>query len=279
MKGEISLKILKGVSIEGTVDRALLDDCCMLSRYGEVYDCIDGVMHPNPGTEETQYDEIERTVDWILSIPFYKMIGDCTHWIEIKVAKYLKEFPDSTLDEVILNTMYTDLYEPCDMCKNIFADIYDMFTSSLQSIEAYANSDDIVLARKITTWLNENFLRVRTGGKFNPEGADAIYFRISSHGYDWHRVIVDFLWDTFGEPNKMPKQIWIGTDAETNPPERVYFNGTPEELFNQYDERVYASYNDKRRSTLERYKNIVNKDILKYRIDKQFLAVSKIKYE
>lgn len=273
------MKILKDVKIEGSVDRTLLGECCMLSRYGEVYDCIDNAMHPNPGTEETQYDEIERTIDWILSIPFYEMVITCTEWIQVKVAKYLKEFPNSTLDEVILNTMYTDLYEPCDACKDIFADIYDLYTSGLQSVDAYANSDDISIARKITTWLNENFLRVRAGGKFNPEGANAIYFRISSHGYDWHRTIVDFLWDTFGDPNKMPNKIWIGHDAETNPPEIVLFDGTPDELFNQYDTSIFASYDKKRKAILKRYGNIMNRDMLKYRIDKAFLPVTKIKYE
>ena len=99
----------------------------------------------------------------------------------------------------------------------------------------------MLLAKHITEFLNENFLRVRAGGKLNPEGADAIYFRISSHGYNWHSVIVDFLWDTFGEPSKMPKRIVVCHDAETNPPEVILFDGTPQELFEQYDDKVFAS--------------------------------------
>lgn len=159
------MKILKGIKIEGSVDRTLLGECCMLSKYGEIYDCIDNVMHPNPGTEETQYDEIERTIDWILRVPFYKMVSDCTHWIEIKTAKYLKEFPESSLDDVILNIMYSDLYTPCKMCTDIFEDTYNDFVFGHRDINAYANSDDIEISRKITNWLNENFLRVRAGGK------------------------------------------------------------------------------------------------------------------
>lgn len=31
----------------------------MLDRYGDVYPTIDNKMHPNPGTEEDEYSEIE----------------------------------------------------------------------------------------------------------------------------------------------------------------------------------------------------------------------------
>ena len=42
----------------------------MLHRNGTVYPCIDNRYHPNPGTEETEYDEIERPVDWLIANGF-----------------------------------------------------------------------------------------------------------------------------------------------------------------------------------------------------------------
>ena len=79
-------------------------------------------------------------------------------------------------------------------------------------------------------------------GSVFPVGEDSIYFRISSHDYDWYRTIIDFLWDAFGDTNKMPSRIWIGHDAETNPPEVVLFDGTPNELFEKFDENSRFSY-------------------------------------
>lgn len=90
---------------------------------------------------------------------------------------------------------------------------------------------------------------------------------------------MDFLWDTFKNPDAMPHKIWVGHDAETNPPETVLFEGTPQELFSTYDTSIFANYQMKRHRVMSRYGNIVNRDTLKYRIDKSFLGVTKIKYE
>ena len=261
------------------IDRNMGGECYMLSKYGEVYDCIDGTFHPNPGTEETKYSEIERTIDWIMRVPFYQIIEHCKVWLKIRVAQEMYEFPNESLDDIILNVMYSDLYEPCNLCLDTIKECYEEFIDDPFKIDSYAHSNDIKVASEITSWLNETFTRVRIGGKFNPNGKDAIYFRISSHGYDWHRTIVDFLWDKYGDTKKMPRYIWIGHDAETNPPEVTLFDGTPEELFNQYDDKIFSNYQLKREKTVDRYKLGINKDNLKYKLDKLFSSCSKIKYQ
>ena len=207
----------------------------MLDKYGNVYPCIDNAYHPNPGTEEDGYSEIERTVDWLYANNINRIKPSLDKWVQYRVAYELDSDPDASFEDVVMNVMYSDLYDPCEATLNAIELAYT------ETLESWLDYDEMLLAKHITEFLNENFLRVRAGGKLNPEGADAIYFRISSHGYNWHNVIVDFLWDTFGEPSKMPKRIWVGHDAETNPPEVTLFDGTPQELFEQYDDKVFAS--------------------------------------
>lgn len=164
-------------------------------------------------------------------------------WVAIRVAYEVGEVGDDiniSYDDTVLNVMYSDLYQPCENTLSAINKAYETCQDSNSRV-AYVYTDEVDVARKITSYLNENFLRVRAGGKLNPQGTNSIYFRISSHGYDWHNVIVDFLWDTFQSPKDMPSTIWIGHDAETNPPETVLFEGTPDELLELYDSTVFAS--------------------------------------
>jgi len=218
---------------------SIMGECVMLNRYGDVLECIDSLYHPNPGTEEDGYSEIERTVDWFYLNNIKRIKPILDKWIKCRVAYELDSDPDISFEDLVMNVMYSDLYDTCQATINAISDAYDD-----EDISDWLDYDEIDFARQITEYLNENFLRVRAGGKLNPEGSDSIYFRISSHGYDWHNLIIDFLWDTFGEPSKMPKRICVCHDAETNPPEVILFDGTPQELFEKYDNKVFASKKD-----------------------------------
>lgn len=211
----------------------VMGECVMLDRDGNVYECIDNAYHPNPGTEDTGYDEIERTVDWLYQNKVRSVYRLLDLWIAARVQEELEDTPSESLESVIYNVMFCDLYTPCDATKSAIRRAYE----SRKPIEY----DSISLAGQIAHFLNNKFLRVRAGGKLNPEGSDSIYFRISSKGYDWHPVIIDFLWDTFGDPDAMPSYIWIGHDAETNPPEVTLFEGSPKDLLEKYDEKIFAN--------------------------------------
>lgn len=227
-------------------------ECVMLNKYGEVYPCVDNVMHPNPGTEADEYSEIERTVDWLYRHNIERIKPALCEWIRCRVANEFVDNNDISDEECVVNVMYSDLYEPCDSVKLEIKKVLDEYRDDPELAEDECELDELSISRKIARYLNENFLRVRAGGKLNPEGTDTIYFRISSHGYDWHRVIVDFLWDTFGNTSNMPKYIWIGHDAETNPPETVLFEGTPSQLLDSF-EKICASWETTKASTQSNY--------------------------
>lgn len=234
------MKILEGRTGTGFTVKG---EAVMLDKYGDVYPVIDNVMHPNPGTKSDGYSEIERTIDWLYSINATRVKKLLDEWVKIRVAFEMDYDPEESENEIIKNVMYSDLYDPCQAAvesvkKSIQVLKYrpDVFNDILSD-----SSRELEVAEKIVMYLNENFLRVRAGGKLNPEGANAIYFRISSHGYDWHRVIVDFLWNTFGSPDKMPMRVWIGHDKETNPPETILFDVTPQELFDKFDDKIFES--------------------------------------
>lgn len=220
-------------------------DCVMLHRNGTVYQCIDNKYHPNPGTEETEYDEIERPVDWLIANGFLSStIGDQIDlWLKARIAILIEDEgfdEDADMDEVVNSIMYSDDYRVDPKTRQLIEDIY--FWMDLDNnLESSLELDELEYARKIARFINENFLRIRAGGKLNPDGTNSIYFRISSHGFNWRRNIEDFLWDTFDSPDKMPNYIWIGHDAETNPPEVTLFEGTPDDFIEQFDSKIAAS--------------------------------------
>lgn len=77
-----------------------------------------------------------------------------------------------------------------------FDDIVDVVLSygsaSEQAIaQKYLDTEDETLAQQILSIYYNNWCKVRTWGNFNEE----VTFRINSDGYDWYRVIIDFLLD------------------------------------------------------------------------------------
>lgn len=216
-------------------------EAVMLSRYGEVYPTIDNKYHPNPGLKEEGYPEIERTVDWLYRNGLSDIFSKLDDWVMVRVARILAEGEFTEYSDIVKEVFYSDTYSPCQKSLDSVKNSLDYFDSNLDEISRWNLKSEIEISEKIVKYLNEKFLRVRAGGKLNPEGANAIYFRISSHGYDWHSTISDFLWDTFGGLNKMPRKIWIGHDAETNPPETTLFEGPPEDLFEGFDNLRFES--------------------------------------
>lgn len=217
-------------------------DCAMIQKYGEVFPCIDNKYHPNTGEA---YSEIERVVDWLFE---YDPIPELTDWVNFRVAEEYFDpvaednYSDDDLkDEILLDVMYCDIYQPCQATVDAVNTAVDACKNPATR-RKFAAQDIDEIQEKIADHLNENYLRVRAGGKLNPEGTDSIYFRISSHGYAWNDEIEDFLWNTFENVNLMPQYIWIGHDGETNPPEITLYEGTPEDLLGVADNKVYASH-------------------------------------
>ena len=77
-----------------------------------------------------------------------------------------------------------------------FDEIVDVVLSygsaSEQAIaQKYLDTEDETLAQQVLSIYYNNWCKVRTWGNFNEE----VTFRINSDGYDWYRVIIDFLLD------------------------------------------------------------------------------------
>ena len=86
------------------------------------------------------------------------------------------------------------------------------FDEKLEELEDYSGSE-------INEPLNQEFMRVRYGGEYDTNSSNKeIYFRISSTGFEWNRVIDKFLSD-FGRTVTM---ITIEKDAESTGSNNVY---------------------------------------------------------
>lgn len=254
-------------------------DAVMLSKYGDLYNVIDNAYHPNPGTREDGFSEIERCIDWIVRNNIHGVDAQIKDWLILRILNIDEEYNLETLsdDEIIEEIFYCDASLICNQLKSQVSQIVD----DIKSIDfddnpyiEYADKSEIDVAEQIADFINEKFLRIRAGGKLNPEGTDSLYFRISSHGFDWNRVITEFLWDYFKSEKNMPKQIVICHDAETNPPEIILFDGTPETLFRDFDTAKFESYKKKRNSV-----NISNNDRKSDALNKIFIkTVNKKKF-
>lgn len=245
-------------------DIMIKDKVVMIDRYGDVYPAIDRLYHPNPGEANS---EIERCVDWIIGNNITGIDDVVSDWIKTRVSQYFyDEGYTDDLDEVVFNVMYSDSYIPDDKTVDKIRDAMND-----PNIEDYITHGEDKLSQRIADFINEKFLRVRLGGKYNNDGENAIYFRISSHGYDWRRNILDYLWNRFGDIDNMPNKIVVGHDAETNPPEKILFYGSPEDLFDGTDMLRFESL--KCSSKRENF----NRDRESIRLNKLFLNCSNTK--
>lgn len=218
------------------LNESFSSDALMLSRYGEVYPGIDNAYHPNPGSKEDGYPEIERVVDWFYQHEIKGIYPALKKWIFSRTAKVINDgFEDP--DEIIVEVLCSDIYDPNVRTVAVVEDAINYFKLNKDVFKEFVKDNINQSAEKVATYLNEKFLRVRIGGKLNPQGEDAIYFRISSHGYDWHRCISDFLWDMKNFPSRMV----ICHDAETNPPEKILYDGSPREFLEDPDDKVYEN--------------------------------------
>lgn len=213
----------------------------MLSKYGEVYPGINNSYHPYPGDKDDGYPEIETCINWICQNNISGVDLQIREWIQIRVAtEYHKNNYSLSFKTVIEDILFMDDDEVCSELKSRIYKARDkLFDLPNRKVDEWADYDPSEPAEDIANFINEKFLRVREGGKLDSNGEDAIYFRISSHDYDWRRNIVEYLWDSYGDPKRMPSRIWIGHDLESNPPETVLFDGTPQELLENEDRKVY----------------------------------------
>ncbi len=83
--------------------------------------------------------------------------------------------------------------------------------------------DDLCL--KIRRSINQQFCRVRYGGKLNTvKGSNSLWFRISSVGFDWQNVIYNFVSDL--SSSRQISDISVCRDQESDNTEADYFYKT-----------------------------------------------------
>ena len=105
------------------------------------------------------------------------------------------------------------------------------FINSVRKVIDNTECGDISeLSKRVESALNEEFLRVRYGGLYNTcANSKDIYFRVSSHGFDWFRIICRFV----NKRQKLIDTVTIVYDEEST----GIVNGFPvflSKTFNKY---------------------------------------------
>lgn len=228
-----------------------MDSAIMISKYGEILPVIGRKYHPNPGPRHEGYSEIELCIDWLFRYDS-QIKSDLDEWVKVKYVQLLDEYPGESFnigdtEEVCEEIFYCDISDLCaDSISSVQNAIRYFSDHTEERMREYLDDKDLLDSTdKIVDHLNQKYLRVRKGGKYDSDGEDAIYFRISSKGFDWRRIISEFLWDEFKDIKLMPKKVWIGHDMENNPPEVVLFYGTPQELLDDFDMKKFESLRSK----------------------------------
>lgn len=224
------------------------DIVCMIDKYGSVYNPIysnSGIpYHPNAGDSFT---EIIDVINWFIKEKpdTNKRVYDYIEgWVECSVAHAFENIGNVVPDD---NDIFSEVFAGYNQ-SDIEDELYDIFDTAfnkfssmdLKYVSQYTEDDPDDYAMDIQNILNQYFLRVRCGGKYDYDREDVIYFRISSRGYDWRPVISNFMFDSFGSVKNMPRSIWVGHDRETNPPEVTLYYGSTEEFFD-YDIKMYEA--------------------------------------
>ena len=104
--------------------------------------------------------------------------------------------------------------------------------------QSYIDGDESVAEAILSVYYN-NWCKVRTWGNFNEE----VTFRINSDGFDWYRVIVDFLLD---HPMFKNSVITVESDKASGV-RKTYWQDIPyNEAIDDANADVLASYVDDR---------------------------------
>ena len=217
----------------------------MISKYGDVYPAIkspSGDYHPYTGGRDGNYEEIFDVINWFFTINFfpYSLKDDIRSFI---LSRYLEDGLGniSSLRNSVIELFNAEYLDSSQFSDEFFEYLIDIF-ENCDDIFAYEEMRSIDYAQKIDAILNQCFLRFRVGDKYDIGNSNIIYFRISSKSVNWRSQISAYLWDTYKTIDHMPN-IWVGHDAESNPPEIVLFEGTPEEFFGD-DLKIYEKIKD-----------------------------------
>lgn len=230
----------------------------MLSKYGEAIP-VKVHLYVDKGVFSEGIDALL----WLYSVDkgwvFPRFQKELTNWFIELLINYLgnHEEQDRLLDlgtavdwkEMIIKACRANLWTRED--PNVFSIIEDSMplidTSNWTFGTLKKYIDLSVNTGNIETFLNNRFIRVRDGDMYDSRlrMEDKIYFRISSVGYDWRRVIEEFMWNTYGSIENMPEEIWIGNDYETKGNSNFYVNMNTAEYFKSYDSKIMSYVKDR----------------------------------
>lgn len=160
----------------------------MVRRDGSIFPVVQHIYGNPEDVEETLF-----AAEWLYD---RTKRGQTRKDIEAFVRMWGLQFGEEIDSEERKKRIYQRIEErPYQFITRPFADkIVDIIT---QWKEYGGHTDEAMdingYCRQVALDLNEEFMRVRFGGKYHTEpGNRKLYFRISSENYNWSRVITEF---------------------------------------------------------------------------------------
>lgn len=156
-----------------------------------------------------------------------KYIIDC--WLALLIEQHVPyDAMSSDIDDCIRERLSSLPFKfPYPLTVEEYLDIHHSMNNYYDVDSLYDFVDEVRssvsnLSREIAQSLNQQFCRVRHGGKYNTEkGSSSLWFRISSVGYNWANTI--YVWTANHYRGLKVSSIFICRDAESDGDEIEYF--------------------------------------------------------
>lgn len=168
-------------------------------------------------------------------LDFAKYVIDC--WLALLIEQSVPyDAMSSDIDDCILDKLSQLPFKfPYPLTTNEYLDIHHSMNNFYDVDSLYEFIDEFRdrftnLSTELARSLNQQFCRVRHGGKYNTEkGSSSLWFRISSVGYNWANTI--YVWTADHYRSLKVDSVYICRDSESDNVEEEYFykakDGTP----------------------------------------------------
>lgn len=119
-----------------------------------------------------------------------------------------------------------------DIQKKPYIFLTSDFINSIKDRLKYAKTADVIkLNKNIENALNQEFTRARYGGLYNTDkNSRDMYFRISSHNFDWFDIIYDFV----GQHSEIIESVTIVRDEESTGAREYFYKNKHDRQYNKH---------------------------------------------
>lgn len=180
------------------IEKVMPSKAWCIDRSGKIYDVW---VHPFGDIEE---DSVEDAL-WLLCNDFSNVENECIDYVSKQlIYDYLTPDSENYKDELV--DAIVDTIQSIECLKTVKSQSHsvtnEIIGNCMHLLDMYGNDMSWIDKSKldqegkaIKKYLNDNIMRVRLGSEYQTtsDRSGSLYFRISSSGFDWYDIIMNFV--------------------------------------------------------------------------------------